>query len=339
MFERLDSSMAAVTIGEVTVDWLAEEPGQTLLDSGNFYRSPGGNASNVAIGLSRLGTAVRLIGRVGNDPHGSYLLSSLAREGVDLEYVFQDSSHPTAQCYVLTGADHEHSFYNWPQPNASQMLRPEDVSRQVFYGCQLLHATGISFTAEPRRSAVAKAIDLAAGESVTISFDAGFPTGEDLEARRSLESILTRVQILKVNYPELCFWSGGDSNASTESMALSLFHRYKPAVLAVTLGACGSLIVSAGRCLACPPFPVESAGGVGAGDGFMAGLIHALLKRAGERLKPEALHHISESDWCEIASFANATGALVTRHVSACEALPSEDEVAALKNRVLNRAD
>src|SRR5262249_28452964 len=159
----------------------------------------GGNACNVAIGLARLGSKVRLLGKLGRDVDGRYLSQVLAGEGVDISKGIIDSAVHTAQCYCLTGLDGEHKFYKWPIPHAAQMLSPEEIVESQLDGAEILHATGISLTLDPRRLAVQKAVELACARNMIVCFDASFPTGEDDEARRSMDRVMSAAHILKMN--------------------------------------------------------------------------------------------------------------------------------------------
>ncbi len=199
--------MSVVTIGEVVVDWISTEVGTDFTDARDFVRSLGGNASNVAIGLARLGVDVRLIGKRGDDPHGKYLDGVLQKEKVDLSDLVVDHGSPTAQCYVFRHEREEYSFFNWPRPNASHLLTESEVTEKSIEGAEFLHATGISLTIAPRRHAVIKAFKIAKELGVPISFDAGFPTGEDREAREFALTALKTADIVKVNLSELEFWA------------------------------------------------------------------------------------------------------------------------------------
>ena len=199
--------MSVVTIGEVVVDWISTEVGTDFTDAKDFVRSLGGNASNVAIGLARLGVEVRLIGKRGDDPHGKYLDPVLKNERVDLSELIVDQGSPTAQCYVFRHEREEYSFFNWPRPNASHLLREDEISEKSLKDASFLHATGISLTIAPRRHAVIRALKMAKEMGVPISFDAGFPTGEDREAREFALTALKTADIVKVNLSELEFWA------------------------------------------------------------------------------------------------------------------------------------
>lgn len=286
----------------------------------------GGNALNVSIGLARLGSSVALVGKVGQDPDGAYLLEVLTSEGVDISRVIVDSSYHTAQCYCLTGLDGEHSFFNWPAPNAAQMLNADEITGDTFGSAFLLHATGISFTSGSRLQAVKKAILQAHAAGMIVSFDAGWPGSHDGQARQSIDSVLSCAHIIKVNYPELLFWSGGAPEEAPDRAARRLHERRKPVALVATLGARGALVVTEKNAIYCPPFTVREINGIGAGDAFVAAMLHYLTVFKKCR-SVENLAALSEAEWLSAGTFANAAGALATTTVSASEGLPRLSQV------------
>src|SRR4051812_11345604 len=84
-----------VSIGESMVSMQPMNEGP-LAYAPLFTRSIAGAESNVLIGLSRLGHSTRWISRVGADPFGDIILSTLAGEGVDVSYAKRDPDFPTA---------------------------------------------------------------------------------------------------------------------------------------------------------------------------------------------------------------------------------------------------
>jgi len=330
--------MSVATIGEIVVDWLSVKAGKGRFDATQFSRHLGGNAANVAIAFSRLGGAARLIGKIGVDFHGDYLRRILIREGVLLDYLIADDKHPTAQCYVFTDVHGGHYFYNWPEQNAASELKPREIKAEALAGARFLHATGISMTAEPRRLAIEKTMDLAFQLGLIISFDAGFPTGEDEAAKALAANCLHRAHIVKVNLQELMFWSDAESLKSPKEMAQVLFERFRPTVLAATLAGNGCILVSEKGIAVCPGYEVYSVDEVGAGDAFMAGLMFAVDQRLAQLSNPAKLAELSLSDWQRIGAFANAVGARACERLGAVDGLPVLDEVLALLALPANKA-
>lgn len=73
--------------------------GETILSKG-FNKNPGGKGANQAVASSRLGANVYMIGKVGKDENGDILLSELARDNIDLEFVNKDIKDPTGMAII-----------------------------------------------------------------------------------------------------------------------------------------------------------------------------------------------------------------------------------------------
>ncbi|MBX9686521.1 MAG: hypothetical protein K2X27_07450 [Candidatus Obscuribacterales bacterium] len=319
--------MKAVSIGELTVDWLSLECGESMMSATRFYRYMGGNATNVAVGLSRLGLDSAIISKVGADIHGEYLLHSLSREKVDSRWVICDPAQATAQCYMTRRADGFPDYYAWPSPNASKTLEPDDLPDECFESSWIWHLAAVSFIAKPRRFAMTHAVEEAHRRARIISIDACFPLVESDGGKTAARRAMQKADILKFNLAEICYWSGMPPGSEHDAMAKVLMREFSPALLVLTLAQEGAKIYTKDASAFCPPYKVESLGDVGPGDAFSAGLIyglHTLGKRGMER---DAIYELNIDTWHGLASYGACAGALVTRAYSATEKFPSLDEL------------
>jgi fructokinase len=90
-------------------------------------------------------------------------------------------------------------------------------------------------------------------------------------------------------------------------------------IIVVTHGAGGATIYTPRERFLSPGFSVQAVDTTGAGDGFVAGLMHGILSYGDD-----FDHHLDE-----IARFANAVGAITTTKRGAIPALPTRAEVEA----------
>ncbi len=75
-------------VGSLNMDYFIEcdrspQEGETILGN-NFFTSVGGKGANQAVAAARLGGQVSMFGSIGNDEHGKYLNSQLAKENINL---------------------------------------------------------------------------------------------------------------------------------------------------------------------------------------------------------------------------------------------------------------
>src|SRR5436305_13191732 len=81
------SRMDVVILGRIGYDLYSEEPHVPLPQVRRFSRYLGGSSANMAVGLSRLGAHVGIIGCLGDDSLSEFLVDFLKREEVDTTHV------------------------------------------------------------------------------------------------------------------------------------------------------------------------------------------------------------------------------------------------------------
>lgn len=337
--------MVIVAVGEIVVDWIATARGANNLDADSFHRCLGGNGTNVAVGICRLGGKARLVGKIGRDLHAEFLRKALSREKIDVSFLIEDERYPTAQCYAFWDRGDDYSYYNWPNPHAADMLQADELHAGMFAGASFMHTTGVSLMVEPRRSAAFRAMEIAHECGILVSYDVCFPPGRQHERTDYALKAMQEGDILKLNYHELCVWSdilaagtagvrSDDDICDQDKVARSanvVFEHFQPALLVITLGEFGCLMKTNGNERFSAPFTVDCLAPVGAGDAFIGGMLYALDKRAAT--SREAISRLTAEDLEDVGVLANAVGALATRTQGACDGLPSMAEVEALRGK------
>jgi len=82
-------------IGELLIDFVAENQGSDLSKALNFTKKAGGAPANVACAIAKLGGKSSFIGCVGKDPFGSFLLDVLKNENVDISMAQRSETFTT----------------------------------------------------------------------------------------------------------------------------------------------------------------------------------------------------------------------------------------------------
>jgi sugar/nucleoside kinase (ribokinase family) len=127
-------------------------------------KAPGGMAGNVAAALARLGSRVRVLGRVGDDADGAFAVKSLQQVGVDTSFVSRLDGVATFSCISLLTPDGEKSLVKL----MTSAYRPDasDVTQAALEGVRHLHLTSIGDLALCRR-----VVDAARSSGATASLD------------------------------------------------------------------------------------------------------------------------------------------------------------------------
>jgi fructokinase len=167
---------------------------------------------------------------------------------------------------------------------------------------------------EPSRSATLHAIEAARAAGRLISCDPNLRLAlwpDASAARDGLRLAMAQAQVVKISDEELRFLTGSDDPAAARR---ELWHD-RLELLVVTLGAAGCVCFTPDFAGATVGFEVDSVDTTGAGDGFVAGLLHGLMRDPTASSDQERLR--------EICRFACAVGALTTTERGAIPALPA----------------
>ncbi|WP_435655127.1 bifunctional 5-dehydro-2-deoxygluconokinase/5-dehydro-2-deoxyphosphogluconate aldolase [Brucella pituitosa] len=323
--KRLD----LITIGRSSVDLYGAQVGGLLEDMSSFNKYVGGSPTNIATGTARLGLKSALITRVGDEHMGRFLLRELAREGVDTRGIVTDPQRLTA-LVILGIRDQEHFPLIFYRENCADMALCEDDIDPDFIaeaGCVL--ATGTHLSHPRTEAAVLKALKLARenGSRTVLDIDyrpnlwglSGHGDGEN----RFIESasVTTKLQStlhlfdLIVGTEEEFHIAGGSTNTVE---ALKAVRKVTKAALVCKRGPMGAVVFEGDipdnldKGQSGQGFPIEVFNVLGAGDGFMSGLLRGWLK--GE-------------DWPTSLKFANACGAFAVSRHGCTPAYPSWEEL------------
>jgi ribokinase len=259
-------------------------------------RAPGGMAGNVAAGLARLGSRVRVLGRVGDDADGAFAVESLEQVGVDTSFVTRLEGVATFSCISLLTPDGEKSLVKL----MTSAYRPEanDVTEATHKGVRHVHLTSIGDPALCRR-----VVDAARSSGATASLDI-----ERADCPEDAAVLLDAVEGFDL------IFCNAESRAFVDA-ALKRPLAGLVAAVVTTLGADGAQVETAEGRIASPGFAPKIVDTTGAGDSFAAACLHA---RLAARL-----------DWKDALRFANCAAALSTTGLGAQSALPSADRVTA----------
>jgi ribokinase len=87
----------------------------------------GGHGANQAVALNNLKVNNLLLGKVGNDFAGDYILSLLKKYKVNTEYIFKNNIGKTGVCSILVGPNGENTIIGFPAVN--RLVRPDFLIR------------------------------------------------------------------------------------------------------------------------------------------------------------------------------------------------------------------
>lgn len=275
-----DTAFDVALFGEAMLLLVADEPGP-LEHATSFHKRTAGAETNVAIGLARMGFKVGWASRLGTDSMARYLLASMRAEGIDCSHVVCDAAQTTGfqfKARVTDGSDPLVESHR--KGSAASCMAPADIDEAWLRSARHLHATGVfpAISATTLPTAI-RTMEIAREAGRTVSFDTnlrpGLWGGTDV-MRNTINALAARADWVLPGIEEGLILTG-----ETAPERVAAFYRAQGARLVVVkLGADGAYYDSdtqgTGRV---PGFPVDKViDTVGAGDGFAAGVISALLE-------------------------------------------------------------
>jgi sugar/nucleoside kinase (ribokinase family) len=250
------------------IDRLPERGRLLLIDT--LETHAGGNGPNTAGALGKLGASVAVMGRVGDDLYGRFLLERLESWNVDTGAVLRQPGVSTGMTLVAVDSTGERSFIHHFGANTS--FGPGDLDWGRIEQARHLHLASFfvlpSLDGEPAAGVLAEV----RRRGLTVSLDVCWDRAE-----RWLE--LLRPCLLHT-----------DVLMPSEEEARRLTGRSDPAAMAAALRDAGAraVVIKRGEqgCyyageeghFAVPAFQVDVRETTGAGDCFIAGFLHARLQ-------------------------------------------------------------
>jgi ribokinase len=301
--------MSVCVLGSLNVDVVSRvqtlpRPGETVLAAA-VTRHVGGKGANQAVAAARAGASTRLLGCVGQDGDGAWLLAYLAGSGVDTSAIVADPATATGQAFITIDENSENTIVvagganaAWPGPSemAAAIGAPRVLLAQLELDLDVIGAA------------------LAACGPDTLRIVNAAP------ATPKAAALFAACDLLIVNETELSVYAGAPADglgaaslAEFEAAARRLLRGPGQSAI-VTLGGAGVLAIDADGATHIPPYRVTAVDTVGAGDCF-CGFVAAGLAQGRALI--------------DAARQANIAAALAVTRPGAAEAMPTLDEVAA----------
>ena len=330
-----------ITVGRSSVDLYGAQIGGRLEDMRSFDKYIGGSPTNIACGTARLGLKSAVITAVGDEHMGRFIREELVREGVNITGVKIDPDRLTA--LVLLGIRDKEQFpLIFYRENCADMgLNVEDIDPDFIQQARAVVATGTHLSHPQVEAATLKALTIAreAGLKTALDIDyrpnlwgvAGHGDGESrfVESQKVTEQLQSTLHLFQliVGTEEEFHIAGGSTDTIS---ALRAVRAVTAATLVCKRGAAGAVVFeeeigdSFDEGQTGPGFAIEVFNVLGAGDGFISGLLKGWLD--GE-------------NWPTALKYANACGAFAVSRHGCTPAYPSWEELQFFFDYQIKRPD
>ncbi|MFJ7754651.1 carbohydrate kinase family protein [Peribacillus muralis] len=310
-----------VCVGELLIDFFCVDIDVDLKAGSNFVKRAGGAPANVTAAIAKLGGNAALVGKVGKDPFGTFLIEVMKEVNVDTTMVIKDQQIKTTMAFVSLQANGERDFvFN---RGADEQLNMDELNLEKVIAAKVLHfGSATAMLGGTALTTYFKLMEIAKEKGIFLSFDPNFRgnlwEGKEKEFVLLAKQAISKADLVKVSEEELKRISGlNDVKAGVLSL-----HQLGAKIITVTLGERGTFVSNGNVQSTVSSIPVKSIDSTGAGDAFIGALLYKISNEENISLLLNDCRRQKE-----MVSFANKVGALTCTKIGAISALPTLDEV------------
>lgn len=303
MFDVCCLGILVADITAIPVDRLPSEG--KLLFTDSISLGLGGCAANAAIDMQKIGLNTAVIGKVGSDAFGSFILNTLSDYKVDISGISRSEEIPTSSAFVLVNSKGERSFIHSPGTNGD--FNEDDIDFSIIEKSKMLFIAGSllmgKLDGEPTASLLKKAQEKGIYTVLDTAWD---------EKGRWMDVIKPCLPYIDLFIPSIEEAEMLSGKKDIREMA-EVFLSNGVSLCVIKNGKSGCYIKNAqGEEYAIPAYIVKAKDTNGAGDSFVAGFLTGISK--GWDLKT-------------CGRFANAVGAHCVSQVGTTAGVRSLEEI------------
>lgn len=297
------NNIKAAVMGSINMDIILSadrlpEVGENVLGSTYSY-AHGGKGANQAIGLSRLGAGVKMIGKVGADANGESLIKNLEKNNVDASGVATDGTSTGLAAILIDGDGRNRIIvYEGANSEIDPTLAEKNISDDL--GVLLVQF-------ETKEDAVCAYVNEAVKKGITTVVDCGPAKSFNLEKMQGMT-------ILSPNENETEALSGILPSDEEKALRASeiLYDRSRARYIVLKLGDRGCSLYDGKEIKFFAPYPAKVLDTTAAGDSFTAAL---------------ALEYVRSGDIEKACDTGNKAGAIAVSRVGAENSMPTAREL------------
>ena len=301
-------SNKVVVLGSINVDTTYHverfpQPGETI-SAKSKSSAPGGKGANQAVAAVRSGAKTSLIGAVGSDNEGQYMLEALKENGIDTHHIMVDKYHGTGTAAVTLDAEGQNDIMIYGGANQAMTTDVLDGIDDVLDDADFL----ISQFETPQAVTLA-AFKMAKEQGVTTILNPA-------PAHDIIPELLKYTDVIAPNESE-CALLTGIEIADEDSMLASAEYFQSRGVkhLLITLGSKGVFYATPDGHGLVPAFKVKAVDTTAAGDTFIGAL--------SSQLKDDL------SNVADALVYAQRASSLTVQQMGAMPSIPTADKVRA----------
>lgn len=304
----IDVACVGIMVADVMIQPVNAIPARGMLEQVDMIQlHTGGNAMTAAININTMGLKSAVIGNVGCDSLGDFLVSTLDKKGINTKNVARDKNAQTSASVVFLADDGERSFSHCVGANGT--FRMSNVDWSVIEEAKIVFVTGVfllnEFDQNDLTDFLKKCKEMGKITALDVCWDA------KNRWNAILHPAMPYIDIFLPSIDEAKKIAGKE----TPEECAKFFFEEGVGSVAIKLGGDGCYVQetkdSESVILPCCK-GVTAVDTTGAGDSFCSGFLAA---------------YSQGKSFIDCAKFANATGALCVTSVGATTGMKKYDEV------------
>ena len=298
-------------IGRAGVDIYPDPPGTKTENAKNYVTHLGGSSANMGVQLTKYGGICSLLTRVSNDALGKFVLNQLYYYGVKKNLVKFEDNESRISFAIVESTLENHQSIIYRHKAADLFLNKNDIEQTNIENYKCILIAGTSLAAEPSRSSVLYALEIAKKNNIPVIMDIDYRpyTWESVSKAKEIYNIAAiNCSGIIGNDDEFAVLSGNYKEGLDYAKKLSS----NTDLVIYKMGEKGSITYANNKEINKGIYPVKPLKPTGAGDAFMGSLIGALL---------------NNYDLDKSLEIGSAAAAIVVTKVGCAPAMPNLEEV------------
>lgn len=238
-----------------------------------IYPDTGGCAANTGVSLVKLGLKVGVIGKVGDDPFGDFIIHDMSAKGLDASGIRRSAAAPTSKTMIIPVMGQDRRFIHTLGANAD--LGFEDIDLDLVARARVLYVGGYLVVPKLDQDSLVKLFRFAKEHGLQTVLDVIVPAGGGaFNVSKDLARVLPHTDVFLPNDDEGRLLTGETDPVAQAKCFLS----HSCSRVVITMGERGSVAASAGAMFRAATFRLPMVDPSGAGDAFDAGYIFGMLQ-------------------------------------------------------------
>ena len=262
-------------VGIVVADFFSSpiprvpKPGELMLVD-SIMLDTGGCAANTAVALTKLGMRVGVVGKVGNDPFGKFVINDLTNKSIEISQISESQTKETSKTIIIPTHNEDRRYLHLF--GANQDFGIEDINMEYLANVRSIYVGGYLCMPKFDSNALSSIFRFAKKRGIMTVLDVITPRPGDY--LKHFENVLPYVDAFIPNDDEALIITGEKDPGRQADVLLDLGAE----VVVITMGSGCTLLKTKNLLIKSKCYDVDFVDASGAGDAFDAGFITAVLE-------------------------------------------------------------